>query len=119
MNATDLGKLDRDALILKQAAIIKELHAEIEAPAAETLSDPPIDVPVADTECPQCGGELNEGRVEEASIVDPPEVVRPRVRLFRLGVRRCKRCKLKQTGRWAGNAAPARSPPTSRSGCGG
>ncbi len=133
MNATDLAGLDREALIaliLKQAAIIEALRAEIEAlkraskrpaapfskgtrkknpkkpgrkpgqgpfktceaPAPETLSEPPIDVPVTETECPKCGGELDEGRVEAVSITDLPEVIRPRVRLFRVRVRRCPRC---------------------------
>lgn len=149
MNATDLANLDRDALIaliLKQAAIIEELRAEIEAlkrsgrrqaapfskgtraknpkrpgrkpgrgvfrtreaPAPETLSEPPIDVPTTEAECPKCGGELDEGRVEEASIVDPPEAPKPRVRLFRVRVRRCKRCKATVRGRHPDLAADQR-----------
>lgn len=60
--------------------------------APEQLSEPPVDVPVAEADCPRCGGELAAGRVEEASITDLPEVVRPRVRLFRVAVRRCRRC---------------------------
>lgn len=140
MNATDLARLDRDALIaliLKQAAIIEALRAEVEAlkrsgkrraapfskgtrkadpkkpgrkpgrglfknreaSAPETLSEPPIDVPVVESECPKCGGELDEGRVEEASIVDLPEAPKPRVRLFRVQVRRCRRCKTTVRGR--------------------
>ncbi|AMV40944.1 IS66 family transposase [Planctomyces sp. SH-PL62] len=79
-----------------------------EAPAPETLSEPPIDVPVVEAECPKCGGELDEGRVEEASITDLPEVVRPRVRLFRVGVRRCKRCKATARGRHPDLAADQR-----------
>jgi len=63
-----------------------------QAPAPETLSGPPIEVPVAETACPKCGDGLVADRVEEASIVDLPEVVRPRVRLFRVDVRRCKGC---------------------------
>lgn len=59
-----------------------------EAPAPET----PIDVPVAETECPRCGGELEDAGVEEVSITDLPEVVRPRVRQFRVRKRRCRRC---------------------------
>ena len=70
-----------------------------EVPAPETLSEPPIDVPVVEPECPRCGGELGETRVEEASITDLPEVVRPRVRLFRVAVRRCKRCGATARGR--------------------
>src|SRR5689334_4219933 len=41
-----------------------------ESPAPEQLSEPPIDVPVAEGDCPDCGGELLPVRVEEASITD-------------------------------------------------
>ena len=70
-----------------------------EAPTPDPLSEPPIDVPVAEPECPRGGGELAEARVEEASITDLPEVARPRVRLFRVGVRRCRRCGAAARGR--------------------
>ncbi len=63
-----------------------------QAPAPETLSEPPIAVPGVESACPKCGDGLVADRVEEASIVDLPEVVRPRVRLFRVDVRRCKGC---------------------------
>jgi transposase len=56
-----------------------------EAPKPEELSEPPIDVPVVEPGCPKCGGELVPDRVDEASITDLPEVVKPRVRLFRVG----------------------------------
>lgn len=149
MNATDLADLDRDALIalvLKQAAMIEALRAEVEAlkrsckrqaapfsrgvrkkgpgkpvrkpgqglpksrgaPEPETLSGPPIDVPVVEAECPKCGGGFDEGRVEEVSITDLPEVVRPRVRLFRVRVRRCERCKATVRGRHPDLAADQR-----------
>jgi transposase len=65
--------------------------ARREAPAPERLSEPPIDVPVAETDCPGCGGPLQPERVEEASITDLPEVVRPGIRLFRAAVGRCTR----------------------------
>jgi hypothetical protein len=70
-----------------------------EAPSPDRLSEPPIDVPVVEAGCPKCGGELAEARVEEASVVDLPEVVRPCVRLFRVGVRRCRRCGATARGR--------------------
>jgi transposase len=70
-----------------------------ESPAPGQLSEPPIDVPVAEPACPKCGGGLVEGRVEEASIVDLPEVARPRVRLFRVGVHRCMGCGATARGR--------------------
>jgi hypothetical protein len=79
-----------------------------EAPAHETLSQPPIDVPVAESACPGCGGELGDGRVEEVSIVDLPEVIRPRVRLFRVRVRRCAACGITVRGRHPDVAADQR-----------
>jgi len=63
-----------------------------EAPALEQLSEPSIDVPVIEPDCPGCGGDFEDARVEEASITDLPPVVRPRVRLFRVAVKRCMRC---------------------------
>ena len=70
-----------------------------QAPDPESLSEPPIDVPAAETDCPRCGGELGDDRVQEAWIVDLPEVVRPRVRLFRVAVGRCRRCGATARGR--------------------
>jgi hypothetical protein len=70
-----------------------------EAPAPEPLSDPPIDVPVAQPACTRCGGELAFERVEETSITDLPEVPRPRVRLFRVAVHRCSGCGAVARGR--------------------
>src|SRR6516164_8957387 len=43
-----------------------------EAPAPEQHSEPPLDVPVAEPACPECG-ELTFDRIEEASITDLPE----------------------------------------------
>ena len=70
-----------------------------EAPAPEQLSEPPVDVPVEQPACPACGGELAFDRVEEASITDLPEVVKPRVRLFRVAVHRCTGCGATARGR--------------------
>jgi transposase len=70
-----------------------------EAPAPEQLSEPPIDVPVHDSECPDCGGGLVPERVDEASVTDLPPVVRPHVRLFRVAVKRCARCGRSVRGR--------------------
>src|SRR6478752_4487315 len=42
------------------------------SPAPQAISEPPIDVPTVETGCPRCGGELDVGRVEEASITDLP-----------------------------------------------
>ena len=79
-----------------------------EAPAPEQLSEPPIDVPVAEPACPKCGDGLVADRVEDASVVDLPEVVRPRVRLFRVDVHRCTGCGATVRGRHPDLAADQR-----------
>jgi transposase len=79
-----------------------------EAPAPEQLSEPPVEVPVAEPACPACGGELAFDRVEEASITDLPEVVKPRVRLFRVAVHRCTGCGATARGRHPELAADQR-----------
>jgi len=43
------------------------------APAVDASSEPPIAVPLTESVCPHCGGELGEGEVEMASITDLPE----------------------------------------------
>jgi transposase len=84
------------------------MYRHREAPAPEQLSEPPIDVPVEQPACPACGGELALERVEEASITDLPEVIRPRVRLFRVAVHRCTGCGATARGRHPELAADQR-----------
>src|SRR4051794_35814161 len=79
-----------------------------EAPAPESLSEPPIGVPVVETACPKCGDGLVADRVEDASVVDLPAVVRPRVRLFRIDVHRCTGCGATVRGRHPDLAADQR-----------
>src|SRR4051812_23130338 len=79
-----------------------------EAPAPEQLSEPPVEVPVAQPACPACGGELAFEHVEEASITDLPEVIKPRVRLFRVAVHRCTGCGATARGRHPELAADQR-----------
>ena len=79
-----------------------------EAPAPDQLSEPPVDVPLEQPSCPACGGELAFDRVEEASITDLPEVIRPRVRLFRVAVHRCRGCGTTARGRHPDLAADQR-----------
>ena len=79
-----------------------------EAPAPESLSEPPIGVPVAETACPKCGDGLVADRVEDASVVDLAAVVRPRVRLFRIDVHRCTGCGATVRGRHPDLAADQR-----------
>ena len=55
--------------------------------------------PSSSRAAPKCGGVLDQERVEAASIVDLPEVIRPRVRLFRVAVHRCRGCGATVRGR--------------------
>jgi len=49
--------------------------------------------------CPDCGGRLGAVDYEEASTIDVPEVPRPRVKRFRVEVRRCTCCRRLHRGR--------------------
>ena len=62
------------------------------APAEETYSGPPLEVPVEPTACPVCGGELETEGEEVVTVTDLPEVVRPAVRAYRVQVCRCRTC---------------------------
>ena len=62
------------------------------APAEETYSGPPLSVPVEQTACPLCGGELEAEGEEVVTVTDLPEVVHPVVKAFRVQVCRCRRC---------------------------
>src|SRR5436305_11825255 len=87
-----------------------------EAPAPESLSEPPIGAPVAETACPKCGDGLVADRVEDASVVDLPAVVRPCARLFRVDVHRCTGCGATVRGRHPDLAADRRGAPAHRPG---
>ena len=62
------------------------------APHPDTITEPPVDVPVHRTRCPSCGGSLVEERVDFASITDLPPVVKPMVRPYRVAVCSCEAC---------------------------
>ena len=53
---------------------------------------PIIPVVVREGCCPDCGGELGEGRQEIVTISDIAEQPRPEVRVYGIEVRRCGRC---------------------------
>jgi transposase len=61
-------------------------------PLPHQLSGPPIDVPVAFTACPGCGGPLAPDRVDVVSTTDLPPLPRPQVRQYRVTVCRCLLC---------------------------
>ena len=62
------------------------------APEPAPLREPPIEVAVTLRACPACGGRLEAEGVEEASVTELPEAVRPQVRRCRVAVCRCTVC---------------------------
>lgn len=69
------------------------------APVVDAESEPAIAVPVSETACPQCGGELGEAEVEVVSMTDMPPRPRPIVRQFAVSVRHCQACQRPVRGR--------------------
>ena len=63
-----------------------------EAPLAEQITEPPVDVPVLLSACPACGGPLAEERVDCAYTTDIPDTPRPHVTQYRVSVCRCLLC---------------------------
>ena len=68
-----------------------------EPPAAS--SGPPVDVPVAETTCPFCGGRLQQEEPEAVSVTDMPAAPEPEVRLFKVHICRCRNCGRKTRGK--------------------
>src|SRR5262249_57334504 len=62
------------------------------------LTEPPVDVPVTLDAGPQCGGPLEEERVDLASTTEWPELPRPKVTQYRVWVCRGAVCGLQVRG---------------------
>ena len=69
------------------------------APPEEAYSAPPVDVPVSETNCPECGGELGEETEEIVTNTEIPPVPSPQVKAYRIKIRACCRCKRNVRGR--------------------
>ena len=69
------------------------------APPEEAYSAPPVDVPVTESNCPACGGELGEETEEIGANTEIPPAPRPEVKAYRIKIRTCRRCKRKVRGR--------------------
>jgi len=63
-----------------------------QVPSPEEITEPPVNVPVTLESCPDCGGKLEEERVDFAYITDVPPMPRPKVTQYRVRVCRCLRC---------------------------
>ena len=70
-------------------------------PSADELSGPPVDVSVADDNCPGCGGVLEQAGVDVAYVTDIPAMPRPQVTEYRVQVCRCRGCGRRVRGRHA------------------
>jgi transposase len=68
-------------------------------PAEEDYSGPAVDVPVSETLCPDCGGDLREGGEEIVTNTEIPPAPRPEVKAYRVRIRVCCKCQRKVRGR--------------------
>jgi transposase len=62
------------------------------APSSETITEPPVEVPVTLQSCPGCGSQLVQRRVDLAYITELPPLPQPRVTQYRVWVCRCTGC---------------------------
>ena len=69
------------------------------APAAEQYSGPIESVPVAETTCPDCGGDLAGEDQEVVTNTEIPTAPKPEVKAYRIHIRRCRRCLRQVRGR--------------------
>ena len=68
-------------------------------PSADEVTEPPVDVSVADDNCPGCGGVLEQEGVDVAYVTDIPAMPRPQVTEYRVQVCRCRGCGRRVRGR--------------------
>lgn len=69
------------------------------APSEEQYSGPLEEVPVNETGCPGCGGELVEAGTEVVTNTELPPAPAPVVKAYRVHLRSCRQCKRKVRGR--------------------
>ena len=68
-------------------------------PSDDELSGLPVDVTVADDNCPGCGGRLQHEGVSLAHVTDIPQMARPQVTEYRVQICRCVSCGRRVRGR--------------------
>lgn len=71
------------------------------APAATDYSAAPIEVPVQQTCCPDCGGPLQPGGSEIVTITELPPRPKPLIKAYRLHRHTCGHCKRQVRGQHA------------------
>ena len=75
------------------------------APPAEDYSGPPVDVPVNETTCFDCGGDLVDDGEEIVTNTELPPAPKPQIKAYRIKIRSCCKCKHKVRGRHPAVAA--------------
>ena len=70
-------------------------------PSPDEVTESPVDVSVADDNCPGCGGVLEQAGVDVAYVTDIPAMPRPQVTEYRVQVCRCRGCGRRVRGRHA------------------
>ena len=68
-------------------------------PSPDELSGPPVDVSVADDNCPGCGGVLEQEGVDVVYVTGIPVMSRPQVTEYRVRICRCLCCGKRVRGR--------------------
>jgi len=68
------------------------------APSEEDYSGPPVDVPVSETLCPECGGDLIDDGEEIVTNTEIPPAPKPEVKAYRIRIRSCCKCRRKVRG---------------------
>jgi len=69
------------------------------APSEDEYSGPPVVVPVEETTCPDCGGDLIDDDQEIVTNTEIPTAPKPEVKAYCIHKRTCSRCKRKVRGR--------------------
>lgn len=69
------------------------------APSEEDYSGPVEDVPVSETTCPACGGDLVGDAEEIVTNTEIPPAPKPAVKAYRIHIRTCSCCQRKVRGR--------------------
>lgn len=69
------------------------------APSEDQFTAPVEDVPVTETACPDCGGELIEAGEEIVTNTELPAAPNPEVKAYRVHIRCCAACHRKVRGR--------------------
>lgn len=77
------------------------------APSEEQYSPPPVELPVNETCCPGCGGELVDTGMEVVTNTELPALPAPEVKACRVHISSCSRCKSTVRGRLVPRAQAA------------